>query len=97
MTRELHPEAETEFAESANWYEDRSTGLGIKFANAVARAIDVITSDPDCFQPVGGDVRVYRLDRWPFKIYYECDAEAEHVRILCVMHNNRRPDYWRER
>ena len=97
MTRGLHPDAEKEFAEAACWYEDRSMGLGSRFSDAIALAFDVITRDPGRFQPAGGDVRVFRLDRWPYKIYYEFDEAGQHVRILCVMHNKRRPDYWRAR
>ena len=94
MTYAFHPEAELEYFDAAQWYEDQSEGLGSRFATAISIAISSILKDPGRFQFVSPGIRVFRLDRWPYKIFYEFDSAANHVLIICVMHNKRRPDYW---
>ena len=96
MIQELHPEAEIELLEAAQWYGERSFQAGINFVAAIEFALGVILESPERFQRVGA-VRVYRLDRFPYKIYYEWNETRQHVRVLCIMHNKRRPDYWRNR
>ena len=96
MTQELHPDAQLELLEAAHWYAERSVQAGGNFVTAMELAFGVILENPGRFQRVGG-VRVYRLDRFPYKIYYEWDEDRRHVRFLSIMHNKRRPDYWRHR
>lgn len=44
-------------------------------------------------QPVRGSVRRMMLSRFPYHIDYRL-LESEHLRILAVAHNRRRPEYW---
>jgi hypothetical protein len=37
-----HPEAEAEFDEAEDFYEDRAPGLGVRFRNAVEHAVQRI-------------------------------------------------------
>jgi toxin ParE1/3/4 len=94
MRHEFHPEAEQEFADAAHWYEDQSDGLGNRFVAAITDAIHSILADPERYQFITEGIRVFRLDRWPYKIFYEYDPADDRVRIICVMHNKRRPGYW---
>lgn len=97
MTFELHPEALAEYEEAAVWYEERRSRLGIEFIDAVEAAISSILEAPCKHRPAGDGVRVFRLKRFPFYVFYRHDAEAEHIRIVAVIHQKRRPEYWRER
>jgi plasmid stabilization system protein ParE len=97
MTRELHPQAEQEFNDAAHWYAEQSLFAAGRFVTAIEAAIEIVTCDPERFQRVGEGVQVYRLDRFPYKLYCEFDSARQHVRFLCIMHNKRRLDYWRGR
>lgn len=97
MTFEFHPEALAEYEEAGIWYEERRCQLGLEFAAAVESAIALILKAPDRYQPVGEDVRVFRLKRFPYGIFFRYHAGLSQVRIVAVMHHKRRPDYWRER
>lgn len=44
-----------------------------------------------------GEIQVYRLKRFPYRLYYVHFPLAQLVRIYAVMHEKRRPQYWRER
>lgn len=97
MTRELHAEAERELLEAAQWYGQQSIFAAERFVTAIETAIETVLLAPERYQRVGEGVQVFRLDRFPYKLYYEYDLLRQHVRFLCIMHNKRRPDYWRSR
>jgi toxin ParE1/3/4 len=97
MTFEFHPEAREEFNAAAHWYEDRSIYAGDQFVHAVRAAITAVLADPLRFQPAGKGVRVFRLKKFPFRLYYSFDEAGQCVCIYAVMHEKRRPDYWRGR
>jgi plasmid stabilization system protein ParE len=97
MTFDFHPEAQTEFHDATHWYEDRSVFAGDRFVAAMRIAIDAILIDPTRYQPVEDGVRVFRLKKYPFRLYYTFDAEMAFVCIYAVMHEKRRPAYWRLR
>lgn len=97
MTFDWHPGALQEFEEAGLWYEEQRRRLGVEFSDAVVLAIESILLDPGRFQPVGDGVRLFRLRRFPYHLYYLPDDARHHVRIMAVMHNRRRPDYWRDR
>lgn len=97
MSFEFHPEALAEYEEAAGWYEERRNKLGMEFIDSVEAAISAILESPDRYRPVGGDVRVFRLKRFPYYVFYRHDTEAGRIRVVAVMHQKRRPEYWRER
>jgi len=68
-------EADAEAMEAANWYENRSRGLGYDFYREVQRAFHRIEADPQRhaeveFTRVEGDVRRVLLDRFPYVVVY---------------------------
>ena len=97
MTFDWHPDALQEFEEAGLWYEEQRRQLGVEFSDAVALAIEAILREPVRFQPTGDGVRLYRLKRFPYHLYYAFTESTHHVRIMAVMHRRRRPGYWRER
>jgi len=97
MTRELHPLAEEELHDSAHGYAAQSIFAADRFMKAVEEAIQTVVGDPARFQSVGEGVRVYRLQRFPYKLYDEYDEGRAHVRVLFITPNKQRPDEWRHR
>lgn len=84
-----------EYRESAEWYQRRSIFAGTRFIQEVETAIQAICHDPERYQPVGDGIRVFRLKRFPFKLYYL--HEPDLITIYAVMHDRRKPDTWRDR
>ena len=97
MTFEFHPEAREEFRDASHWYEARSLLAGDGFVGAVRAAINAILADPLRYQPVDEWIRVYRLKKFPFRLFYSYDKGKDSICIYAVMHEKRRPDYWRRR
>jgi len=95
MRVEFHPEAETEFIESALFYESRVTGLGVHFIQEVEHATRLLQEHPELGQLVEDRFRHLVLQRFPFTLIYA--IESGRVWIMAVAHQHQRPGYWRER
>ena len=102
MTRPFRtePEASSELGEAAQWYEQRRSGLGIEFLEAIDTALQFIARFPEAGAPVPGvplslPVRRAPVRRFPFHVVYLELPDA--IRILAFAHDRRSPEYWHSR
>ena len=91
----FHPEAETEFHEAIDYYEECEAGLGADFAIEVHTAIQNILTYPEAWPTQEGDIRRCLTSRFPFGVLYSIETEG--IFSLAVMHLHRDPDYWKHR
>ena len=77
------------------YYEARSPAAALMLRSTVERATGQLAHYP-YMAPVTDTpgVRVLTLTRYPYRVFYEVDANAEEVTILHVRHARRRP--WRQ-
>jgi hypothetical protein len=78
-------------------YSGLRFGLGEEFVQAVEAAIETIVLDPERFQPVGRGVRIFRMRRFPYYLFYHYSPATKSIAIYAVAHHCRKPDYWRPR
>jgi hypothetical protein len=83
MTFSFHPEAEEEFSAAIEYYIE------------VFTAIQNITIHPDAWPVVEDDIHSCLVNRFPFGILYS--TEPSGVFVIAVMHQRRRPGYWKNR
>jgi len=91
----FHPEAEAEFVQAIDYYEECEAGLGYDFAVEVYSAIERIMAHPKAWPILEEDMRRSLVRRFPFGIIYA--AIDEELFIVAVMHLHRDPDYWKQR
>jgi|SRR5688572_3185491 len=91
----VRPEAQTDIREAARWYEDRESGLGMRFLREIRTTLLHISANPLMFPIVEGDARRALLHKFPYSIYFL--NEHETARIIAVLHQHRRPDAWKYR
>jgi toxin ParE1/3/4 len=91
----FHPEAETELADAAIFYESRMVGLGRSFATEVEKTVSLIREYPDAGMALGVRHRRMLVHGFPYTVVYQRNPEA--VFIIAVAHHSRRPTYWRRR
>ena len=96
MTVVFEKEALDEYMDAARHSENRF-GLGQSFVNAVEDSLAVIAGSPERFQDVGKGVRIFRMRRFPFYLFYHHLSDQSLIIVYAVAHHGRRPDYWRER
>ena len=91
----LHPEAEAEIVEAAQFYEVNIPGLGSDFLGEVEQGLKQITEKPEAYQRIGRRVRRKSLWRFPYNLIYA--VYTDRIRIVACAHQKRRPFYWRKR
>ncbi len=96
MTTDFHNEALAEYHNSAA-YSENMFGLGEEFVQAVEHAIAAISSDPKRYKPAGENLHDFRMERFPYHLFYLHVSGSEIITILAVAHTSRRPGYWKSR
>lgn len=92
---EWHPKAEAEFRGAARHYERHQKGLGERFGQTVTMAIANAAKDPGRYQWIDEHCQIVRTKKFPYSVIYEVREEL--IRIVAIMHQHRRPGYWKER
>lgn len=96
MKAVFEADALAEYQEAAA-YSQEHFGAGRQFVAAVQAAIASIENDPELYQEVGQGIRIYRMKRFPFYIFYRVDAGSETIVIYALAHHRRQPGYWKNR
>jgi len=87
--------ARQELEDAVHYYELQYSGLGKKFKEEIRRAVSRITMYPKAWSVERGDVRKYLLHKFPYNLLYS--IEQDHIFIIAVAHQHRKPNYWVER
>ena len=91
----LHPEARAELRAAVAFYRQQAPGLGAELVAEMRVVFDRLAAMPSSGSPAESETRRALLARFPFSIVYH---ESEHeVEIIAVMHQRRRPGYWKYR
>ena len=93
-------EASDELGEAAVWYEERRSGLGSEFLDAIDATLRLISRFPDSGRrgpglPLDLPVRRAPVTRFPFHVVYIDRGDV--IRVLAFAHDRRSPDYWHSR
>ncbi len=95
MSFSFHPEAEEEFSNAVDYYEEVEPGLGYEFSVEVYETICRAAEFPKSWSVIEDDIRRSLVTRFPYGILYT--EIAGDIYILAVMHLHRHPDYWKNR
>jgi len=95
MNYSFQPEAETEFLEAIDYYENCDEGLGLEFSREIFATITRIVRFPRAWSPFSKRSRRCLCKRFPYGIVYR--IADEEVVIYAVMQLNREPGYWENR
>lgn len=101
MKYRIHPEAEVEAEEAAEWYGSRVPSLAIEFARLYQSAIDGLVTSPTMYPiaddgPTGVECRnLLQLGRFPYRLVYAIIGDE--IYFVAVAHHRQRPGYWHNR
>ncbi|RLE28093.1 MAG: type II toxin-antitoxin system RelE/ParE family toxin [Acidobacteria bacterium] len=95
MTFSFHPEAEAEFNQAIDYYEEIDPGLGWDFAVEVNSTVQRTIAFPNAWPVIEGEIRRSLVRRFPYGVLYS--EENGQIYIVAVMHLHRHPDYWKMR
>ena len=83
--------ARQELEDAVRYYELEYSGLGHRFKEEVRKATLRIAEYPQAWSIERGDVRKCLLHKFPYKLMYS--VEEDHVLVIAVAHQHRKPDY----
>lgn len=90
-----HPEAIADAEEARNWYAERSPLAARGFLLALDQGIQDILEAPERWPRHRYGCRRYVFsNQYPYTLIYRL---GEHVKIIAVAHQKRRPYHWRHR
>lgn len=96
MTRvNIQPQASAEALESAKWYEDQRSGLGIEFLLELDAAIERGAENPGLYAVQHRQVRRVLLRRFPYAVYFVFDGDM--IEVFAILHQQRAPSSWQRR
>ena len=84
--------AAAELDDATKFHEAQFMGLGKRFRMEVRSAAVRISEYPRAWSIERGEVRKCLLHRFPYKLLYS--IEKDHVLVIAVAHQHRKPDYW---
>lgn len=87
--------ARQELEDAVRYYELQHAGLGQRFKEEVQKAAKRIAKYPQAWAIERGEVRKCLLHRFPYKLMYS--LEDDHILVIAVAHQHRKPDYWIDR
>lgn len=89
------PDAKDEFLVAVRYYEECQEGLGRRFRVVIETAVQLISESPFMYRLLKAPFRRYLLPKFPYSIIYS--IEPDHIHIIAVAHNKRKPEYWLNR
>ena len=90
MRIEYHPAIEGELRKIINYYNQSSLDLGSEFLNELEKQIIKISSMPNIWIIVEGDVQRSLMERFPYVIYFRV-VENKVLRVTVIKHQRRHP------
>jgi toxin ParE1/3/4 len=89
MTRRVvvHPDAEVEIRDAAQWYDQRSPGLGRMLPTELRRVLNRVRLFPEAYPSLKPGVRHAALNRLPYVAIYSVTADA--IVLIALMHVRR--------
>lgn len=87
--------AKSELDDAIAFYELEYPGLGIWFKDEVRQNLDRIKKYPQAGAIERNEIRKSLLHKFPCKILYS--IEKDHIFIIAIAHQHRKPDYWIDR
>ena len=91
----FHELAEFELNDAAVFFENEREGLGVRFLSAVQDAVAHIQQHPQASSVIIKDIRCKLVRKFPYSIMFS--IKPDHIRILALANQKRRPFYWQGR
>jgi plasmid stabilization system protein ParE len=84
--------ATQELEDAVRFYELEYVGLGRRFKEEVRKTALRVAEYPKAWTIERGEVRKCLLHKFPYKLMYS--VEEDHILVIAVAHQHRKPDYW---
>lgn len=92
----VHPAASADLNNAAAFYSEQANRqLGLALITEFEKAASLLSGNPELGTPWVSGTRRFVLRRFPFNIVYR--LFPDHLFIIAIAHQKRRPGYWHRR
>ena len=91
-------EARREWNDAVDWYEERESGVGLQFDDALQIFLQTLAQRPERFQLATRLTHKAKVPPpWPYSVYFVINKEHREVKVLAIWHGARNPAELRRR
>jgi len=83
------PAASAEIVNAIRWYDQPHINQAASFVREIERTETHLTSRPELYQRVEGEIRRAVLRRFPYSLFYMIENDS--VIVLACMHQHQKP------
>lgn len=87
--------AQADILAAADWYREQEPKLVPSFLEHLRMLLGRVTRMPMIYQARLRTIRMARMRRFPYCLYFTADAER--IVVVALLHEKRDPSAWRER
>ena len=87
--------SDLDIKDAVDYYNWKQAGLGDRFFENLLSKINKINTNPSSYSFRYENVRLARIDHFPFTIHFIDEPEV--IVIIGVLHTSRNPQLWKER
>ena len=91
----IRAEAEQDAKDAQDYYDYRQAGLGDRFLARLSEALSRVQNMPKAYGLVGKNIRVKRLSKFPYVVYYR--TLPAQIEVIAILHAHRDPSVWKDR
>lgn len=91
----FHQAAKEELLNARDYYDDLSFGLGKSFVIEIEKTINIIKKNPLAYPIIKKNLHKAVIMKFPYSVLYV--IERERIYLLAIMHQKRKPLYWKNR
>ena len=93
MRLSFHIHVQQEVNDAVRWYEEQSDGLGDTFFEQLQATLALISEHPErcSFWLRSKTIRRAKMNRFPYDVLFE--IRPDRVRVICLRHEKRHPNY----
>jgi len=91
----FHQAAKVELFNARDYYDDLLFGLGKSFIIEIEKTINIIKKNPLAYPIINKNIRKAVIMKFPYSILYIIEEDI--VYLLAIMHQKRKPFYWKNR
>jgi len=91
-------EANWEWNEAVDWYEERELGVGLRFDDALRTFLQTLSQHPERFRLYTKLTHKAKMPPpWPYSVYFTISTKNHEVKVLAIWHHARNPAELRKR
>ena len=88
------PSAKRDIKETADWYNSRQEGLGLRFTKETRSKLNLVKLNPYISAIRYDNIRTSVFDIFLYMAHYAIDEQNKVITIFAILYTSRNPEIW---